>query len=195
MRHSCGDRHPVVDPRYGCAQIHPSVPQSLEQRLEHQAVCAPLAIGGLNQAFDFAELQVGHRSAPRARWLERQPTTDPLYDLCGLIVVERVLAPEDLSDGTTTPQTQASRPAALIAFTARTHVRLYSGAHRYIGQPASRTHTTAGGNAYNGDLLPAAIHLRRELRSNSTHGVLSPQQATVGSLLTVERKSGMGCRK
>jgi hypothetical protein len=39
----------------------------LEQRLEHEPVYALMAVGGLNQTFDFAELQSGDRAGPRAR--------------------------------------------------------------------------------------------------------------------------------
>ena len=67
--------------------IHPHT--GLEQRLDHQAICAPVAVGGLNQAFDFAVLQPGDRSVPPTRRLERQPAIDPLHDVCGLIVAER----------------------------------------------------------------------------------------------------------
>ena len=106
------DRHVAISPPFGVdeaqlrgiaiqqeildADVHTFIHAcpGLEQRFEHEAVGAPIAIGGLNQAFDFAGLQAGDCSVPRARWLKRQPTTDPLHDVFGLIVVEMVLAPE-----------------------------------------------------------------------------------------------------
>jgi hypothetical protein len=72
--------------------IHPCT--GLEQRLDHQAVFALAAVGGLDQAFDFALLQPGYRSVPPVRRLERQPAPDPLHDVFGLVVAKMMFAPE-----------------------------------------------------------------------------------------------------
>jgi hypothetical protein len=66
----------------------------LEQHLDHQAVRAVMLVGGLHEAFNFASIQPVDRSVPRARRLERQPATNPLHDVCGLIVSQMMLAPE-----------------------------------------------------------------------------------------------------
>src|SRR5438132_11315950 len=72
--------------------VHPGT--GLEQRLDHQPVFAPAAVGGLNQALDFALLQAGDRSVARMWGLQRQAAANLLHDVLGLIVTEMMLAPE-----------------------------------------------------------------------------------------------------
>jgi hypothetical protein len=66
----------------------------LKQHLDHQAVRAVMLVDGLNEAFNFASIQPLDRSIPRARGLERQPATNPLHDVFGLIVSQMMFAPE-----------------------------------------------------------------------------------------------------
>jgi hypothetical protein len=66
----------------------------LKQHLDHQAVRAVMLVGGLNEAFNFASIQPLDRSIPRARRLERQPATNPLHDVFGLIVSQMMFTPE-----------------------------------------------------------------------------------------------------
>ena len=56
----------------------------LEQRLDHEPVFALAAIGGMNQAFDFTLVQLGHGSLPGVRRFERQPVPHPLNNILGV---------------------------------------------------------------------------------------------------------------
>src|SRR5260221_4616217 len=66
----------------------------LEQGLDHEPVFAVVAIGGLDQAFDFTLVQSGHGSFPGVRRLELQSAPHALHHVLGLIIAKVMLAPQ-----------------------------------------------------------------------------------------------------
>ncbi len=66
----------------------------LKQRLDHQAVFALNAVGGLNETLPFASIQAVYRSIARVWRFQRQAAPDAIHDIFGLIVAEMMPAPK-----------------------------------------------------------------------------------------------------